>query len=121
MSRIQTGSFGIYAAGLIVQTPKELHEPLIQIFLKMTCSNYEQTNHMRRLIEVNINRINDKLVQRVIKRADKLLKKHVEKNDDVIEIFNTLRSVVTEINNQERNRTNENKRNKSKNNRKVIN
>ena len=66
MSRIHTGSFGIYAAGLIVQTPKELHEPLIQIFLKMTCSNYEQTNHMRRLIEVNIDRINDKLVQRVI-------------------------------------------------------
>jgi|8_EtaG_2_1085327.scaffolds.fasta_scaffold48311_2 Zn ribbon nucleic-acid-binding protein len=127
MSRIQTGSFGIYAAGLIVQTPKELHEPLIQIFLKMTCSNYEETNHMRRLIEVNINRINDKLVQRVIKRADKLLKKHVEKNEDVIEIFNTLRNVVTEIKinqlNQdyERNRTNENKRNKSKNNRKVIN
>lgn len=93
----------------------------------MTCSNYEQTNHMRRLIEVNINRINDKLVQRVIKRADKLLKKHVEKNEDVIEIFNTLRNVVTEIKinqlNQdyERNRKNENKRNKSKNNRKAIN
>ena len=93
----------------------------------MTCTNYEQTNHMRRLIEVNIDRINDKLVQRVIKRADKLLKKHAVKNEDVIEIFNTLRSVVTEIKinqlNQdyERNRTNENKRNKSKNNRKAIN
>ena len=75
MSRIQHGKWGILVASVIRKAPLRLHEPLTQILLSMDFLPYDETHHLRRLIEVNIPRGEEKYIQRCENSARKLLEK----------------------------------------------
>ena len=82
-NRISVGKFGILCAHWISQCPKELHEPLIQILLSISNGgDYDEQHHLRRCIEVNISRQEEKLIKQVVKGAAELLKQHFEENID---------------------------------------
>ena len=128
MSRIRTGDFGIYAAYIITRVPKEYHEHLTHIFISMSCYTLEDKLHMRRLIEVNIPRQEEKKIIRYVKATQKLLRNNYDKNWDAVKIFNALYEVAecititSEIEKEkEREEINyEKENNKSKNNREVV-
>ena len=81
--RIRCGDYGILCAHWISQTPKELHQPLIQILLSVASyGDYDEDHHLRRLIEVNIPRQNEKLIKARVKSATKHLEQHFERNID---------------------------------------
>jgi hypothetical protein len=82
-NRISVGKFGILCAHWISQCPKELHEPLIQILLSISNGgDYDEQHHLRRCIEVNISRQEEKFIKQVVKGAAELLKLHFEENID---------------------------------------
>jgi hypothetical protein len=82
-TRIKVGKFGILCAHWISQSPKELHEPLIQILLSISSTgDYDEDHHLRRCIEVNISRQDEKFIKQVVKGAAEHLEQHFEENID---------------------------------------
>ena len=63
MSRMRAGNWGILVASVIRKAPERLHEPLTQILLSMDNLPYDELHHLRRLIEVNIPRGEEKYIQ----------------------------------------------------------
>jgi len=82
-TRISCGDYGILCAHWINQCPKELHQPLIQILLSISSTgDYDEDHHLRRLIEINIPRQDEKYIKRVVTSAAEQLKQHFEENID---------------------------------------
>jgi gamma-glutamyl phosphate reductase len=94
MSRMRAGKWGILVASVIRKAPERLHEPLTQILLSMDNLPYDELHHLRRLIEVNIPRGEEKYIQQCEDGARKLLKKHPKKNIDCVCIIDALDHVV---------------------------
>ena len=95
MSRICVGDYGILCARYIRQLPKELHQPLIHVFISVvSCGNYDVDAHLRRLIEVNIPRGKERFIKRVERKTIKLLQKHEEENIDVVCEIGILKDLV---------------------------
>ena len=94
MSRMRAGQWGILVASVIRKAPEKLHEPLIQILLSMDHLPYDELHHLRRLIEVNIPRGEEKFIQRCEVAARKLLNKYPRKNIDCVSIIDALDHVV---------------------------
>ena len=126
MSRMRAGNWGILVASVIRKAPERLHEPLTQILLNMDNLHYDELYHLRRLIEVNIPRGEEKYIQRCEVSARKLLEKYPKKNIDCVCIIDALDSIVEliqtteEIKLEERKLIDE-KTDERKNNRKAIN
>ena len=94
MSRIRAGNWGILCASVIRKAPEKLHEPLIQILLNMDHLPYDDMHHLRRLVEVNIPRGEEKFIQSCEISARKLLAKYPKKNIDCVAIIEALDFVV---------------------------
>lgn len=83
MSRIKFGEFGIVCASYIRQLPKELHQPLIHVFISVNSQgDYDDDEHLRRLIEVNIPRGDERDIKAAEKWGKRKLKKYYDVNFD---------------------------------------
>ena len=107
--RITVGKFGILCSHWISQCPKELHQPLIQILLSLSSSgDYDEDHHLRRCIEVNISRQDEKFIKQVVKGAAEQLKQHFEENIDcniqigILKDIAMCRSITKERNESEK-------------------
>jgi hypothetical protein len=95
MSRICVGDYGILCARYIRQLPKELHQPLIHVFIRVVSyGNYDADEHLRRLIEVNIPRGNEKFIKRIERKTMKQLQKYEEENIDAVCEIGILKDLV---------------------------
>ena len=106
--RIRCGDYGILCAHWISQTPKELHQPLIHVFISVNSQgDYDDDEHLRRLIEVNIPRGDERDIKAAEKWGKRKLKKYYDVNfdcnvqigvlDDLLFLLNTNRKIIRTI------------------------